>query len=527
MGKNNQWSKYTDKELIEMLRKILENNSNIKAVDFSNLGIPSVKTYKNILNLPNVTMESFYNYFGLQHNPTYNCSGSPKEYTLEDMKNIASKQGFILLNNSFCNIGEIAHLKCKNCGELKDIKYKFFIYKPTRCLNCTSNPNKLTYEQIKNYIEIESNSGCKLLETKETYKEKTTLQPQMSLCKIKIQCHCGEEFKESFNSFNSGNKKQECNLCTMGKKSTKYTYDDVKNYIEIESGSGCKLLSEEYISYHDNLYIQCSCGNDCFRSLNVFKGTINKKGVQKCKECTGAVIIPTFIEVKEDLKKHNITLHETEYLNQHTKMNVEYDCGFNAYRTYVNIKKSEYKCPHCIKIGYGRNTEQLKNEINDITNGEYTLLSEYKTMNDKVSVKHNKCNNIYKVTPHKFVNYGRRCPKCGSSKGETETERVLKELNINYETQYIFDDLLSNLGNPLRFDFAIFDNDDNLSFLIEYDGEFHYKQLYNEHDLKGQQERDELKNEYCKSHNIDLLRIPYWEFDNLEQIIKDKLKGLI
>jgi hypothetical protein len=530
MGKNNQWNNYSNEDLIEMLRKVLENDNNVKAVDFSKLGLPSVKTYKNILDLPNVTMKSFYNYFSLEYNnPKYHCSGSPKEYTLDDMKNIAYVQGFVLLNESFNNTNEIAHLKCKACGELKDLKYKFFIYKPTRCLVCTDNPNRYTYEKIKNYIETESNSGCKLLETEETYREKILLQPQMSLCKIKIQCHCGEEFEESFNTFNGGTKKQECNLCTIGRKSSSYTYKDVKNYIEIESKSGCKLLSTEYTGYHDNLHIQCACGNDYFRSFSVFKGTINQEGVQKCKICTGAVITPTFTEVQKDLKEHNILLHETEYLNQDTKMNVEYDCGFKVYRTYANIKKSKYKCPHCIKIGYGRDTEQLKNEINDITNGEYSLLSEYKTMNDKVIVKHNKCGNVYKVTPHKFLDYGNRCVKCGNSKGETETERVLKKLNINYEWQYSFNDLLSDYGNPLRFDFAIFNKDKALSFLYEYDGEFHYKKIYTKHDLEGQVYRDNLKNEYCKQNKIDLLRIPYWDFDNIETILTDKLKqkGLI
>ena len=45
--------------------------------------------------------------------------------------------------------------------------------------------------------------------------------------------------------------------------------------------------------------------------------------------------------------------------------------------------------------------------------------------------------------------------------------------------------------------------------------------------LKAFRERDytllTLKDEYCKSHNIGLLRIPYWESSNSEQIIKDKL----
>ena len=36
--------------------------------------------------------------------------------------------------------------------------------------------------------------------------------------------------------------------------------------------------------------------------------------------------------------------------------------------------------------------------------------------------------------------------------------------------------------------------------------------------------RDEIKNTYCKEHNINLLRIPYWDFENIENILKSQLK---
>lgn len=265
--------------------------------------------------------------------------------------------------------------------------------------------------------------------------------------------------------------------------------------------------------------------------LDVFaeiKGTPSRNPLYKCKECTGATIQKTTEQVREEFAKYGITLL-SEYIGYNSILKVRYDCGFEVERSYANVVKSKYKCPHCTRVGYGRDTEQLRNEINDATNGEYSLLSEYKTMNDKVTVKHNKCGHIYEITPHNFLDSGNRCPKCGSSKGETETEGILKELNMNYEPQYIFDDLLSDLGNPLRFDFAIFDKDNNLSFLYEYDGEFHYKKIYEDHDFEGQVYRDNLKNKYCKQNNIDLLRIPYWEFDSIEEILLDKLKekGLI
>lgn len=52
----------------------------------------------------------------------------------------------------------------------------------------------------------------------------------------------------------------------------------------------------------------------------------------------------------------------------------------------------------------------------------------------------------------------------------------------------------------------------------------YYKPKFGEENFKKTQKHDKIKNEYCKSNNIRLLRIPYWEGNNMEKIIKDSLK---
>ena len=34
---------------------------------------------------------------------------------------------------------------------------------------------------------------------------------------------------------------------------------------------------------------------------------------------------------------------------------------------------------------------------------------------------------------------------------------------------------------------------------------------------------DDIKTKYCKDNNIELIRIPYWEKDNIEEILNHKL----
>lgn len=114
------------------------------------------------------------------------------------------------------------------------------------------------------------------------------------------------------------------------------------------------------------------------------------------------------------------------------------------------------------------------------------------------------------------------CPNCGKtiSSGEKKIRLWLEKNNINFVSQKKFEDC--KYINPLPFDFAITKNSQLI--LIEYDGQQHFKfvELWhvNEDGFKNQQLRDNIKNEYCKSHGIKLIRIPYTDFDNIDTILE-------
>lgn len=115
------------------------------------------------------------------------------------------------------------------------------------------------------------------------------------------------------------------------------------------------------------------------------------------------------------------------------------------------------------------------------------------------------------------------CGCIGRSLGEERIEKFLIEQNIKYKKEYTFPDL-KDIG-LLRFDFAIFDNNNNLIQLIEYDGKQHFSADYtpwgNEKDtLSDRQKRDNLKTEYCKRNNIKLIRV---NWDPRNKITKEKL----
>ena len=97
------------------------------------------------------------------------------------------------------------------------------------------------------------------------------------------------------------------------------------------------------------------------------------------------------------------------------------------------------------------------------------------------------------------------------SKNEWAIEKELRKQKINHAREYMFSDLLSEKGNPLRFDFAFFDKDTKLIGQLEYQGQQHFE-THPGFESFGRQQRevtDPQKKEYCTSHNIPLYEITY------------------
>ena len=99
-----------------------------------------------------------------------------------------------------------------------------------------------------------------------------------------------------------------------------------------------------------------------------------------------------------------------------------------------------------------------------------------------------------------------------SSRGEIKIEEILKNSGLAFQEEYSFPDLVSSNGRPLRFDFAVFDDEGNIDFLIEYQGIQHYeaKSKFGGYTgLRRQQYNDLQKRVYCKKNNLILIAIPY------------------
>ena len=166
--------------------------------------------------------------------------------------------------------------------------------------------------------------------------------------------------------------------------------------------------------------------------------------------------------------------------------------------------------------------EEWNYEKNDKIPEEYCPCS-----NQKVWWKCSKCNHEWEAIINSRNN-GNGCPECNESKGEKQIDYILTKYNIPHDSQYTFDDLRGVGGGLLRYDVPVFwdENKTQLRLLIEYDGRQHYEWIegwITKDGFETLQIHDKRKDEYCKKHKIKLIRIPYWHFNNIEEILNKEL----
>lgn len=197
-------------------------------------------------------------------------------------------------------------------------------------------------------------------------------------------------------------------------------------------------------------------------------------------------------------------------------------CNLDFYQTPNNILKlDKYGCSNCAKISR-KNSDYLKKltlTIDDVKNKnkelypeEKYILLEEKYINNKTPMKFlcKECNKEFKIS---YVNFckGKGCPNHSNkynSKNVITIKNILDSFNIVYNTEVSFNQCKSKKGNILKFDFKIYTDDKNF-FLLEYDGEFHDRNPYYSSEFEKQKENDCIKNDYCKSKNIELIRLNY------------------
>lgn len=119
------------------------------------------------------------------------------------------------------------------------------------------------------------------------------------------------------------------------------------------------------------------------------------------------------------------------------------------------------------------------------------------------------------------------CKKCLSSisAGELAVANWLKQNHIQYEKDIRFIELRGIGDRPLSYDFGIKNKNNDYIYLIEFQGRQHYQPIEyfgGEEQFKNQQEHDNRKRQWCKTHNIKLIEIPY-NYNDLNEYLSQLL----
>lgn len=310
------------------------------------------------------------------------------------------------------------------------------------------------------------------------------------------------------NNFLSGKR---CAVCYGNKKKTHEqflieVYDLVKNEYSVLS---------EYISTESKVNFKHNLCDHTFRTtpqnfLN--SGTRCPKCARTIKKTDEMFKSEVFNLVGDDYEFIG------EYVNAKTKMKVKHKLCNYEYTVTPNTFLNGNRCPKCsgnIKSSH----EDFVEKVNGLVGDEYVVIGKYNNAKTKITIKHEICDSIYDVSPNNFLK-GKRCPNCNESHGELEIARFLKLNDLNFTRQYTNDNCKNIM--PLRFDFAIWDSQNELICLIEFDGKQHFQpQAFfgGQEKFEYLKENDSIKNKYCSDNNINLIRIPYWDFERIEEIL--------
>lgn len=190
------------------------------------------------------------------------------------------------------------------------------------------------------------------------------------------------------------------------------------------------------------------------------------------------------------------------------KWHCKCDCGNEVEVDTRNLKSGHTKSCGCLK-------NKTKN-VYDMTGYEtdnIKVLNRAGSDNQQVALWEclcKKCGRIF-ITRGSSIRAGyiNSCG-CVHSQNENDIASLLINNNIEFATQYTFNDLVGINGGKLKFDFAIFEKG-QLTHLIEYQGKQHYEKPEGKwgEAFETLQKHDSLKREYCKNHGIRLIEIRY------------------
>lgn len=304
-----------------------------------------------------------------------------------------------------------------------------------------------------------------------------------------------------------------------------------EDFIELMSDVNPNII---FLSKYQNSAseILCRCKIDGYEWYSNANRLMSGQG---CPECGKRKQIENSTKSHEEFESEITSKYDGKIilLSKYTGSHDPIDCKCILHNTVwtttaTSLLTSSIGCPTCVGEATGdrcrKSNEQFLQELSEV-NPHIIPLENYVHDHHKIKCRCSIHNYEWYASPNKILRRKTGCPKCASYHNENGIDEILDNWGYKYTAQKRFKDCKDK--HTLPFDRYL----DDFNILIEYDGEGHYIPIRRgsmteqdaEENLKITQYHDKIKNEYCKKNKIPLIRIPYWENDNLEEFLFDNL----
>ena len=306
-----------------------------------------------------------------------------------------------------------------------------------------------------------------------------------------------------------------CSNIKKGKALRKSNDDFLKELFKINPDI---VVNDSYVNNNTKINVECKkCGTKWMAKPHVL---LQGHG---CSEC--AILFQNRFNKEEFLIMLQEKQSTVELIGEYIKYakSTKFRCKICGYEwtTPPNHQiHNQNPCQKCVGRGIVSESEFI-DRLSKSDNDRVIYLNGYDGIVKNCRFKCVFCSYEWNATPINILK-GRGCPICNMSHGEYRVKKYLDNRNLKYETQKYFKGLKDIA--PLKFDFYI----ESKNMCIEYDGEQHFipsrfsrtmtdeDLINNLNDLKR---RDKLKTDYCKDNNITLIRIPYTDFNKIDDIL--------
>lgn len=396
-------------------------------------------------------------------------------------------------------------LICNVCGEvIEDIPHLILNYKEP-CLSCRNSNSIWNTEKFIKHLEDTYGKG---------YYDYSNINYVNSSTKVLIICpkHGEQWVKPASLTVNVNRLKYPCPKCSIENRESplKLTTEEFIRRAKEIHGDKYDYSKTVYKSSSEDVTIFCKQCQEYF----IVNAGLHLRGVG-CNIHNGPKIYDTetFIKAsKEKFGENAFDYSLVNYIDKDTPIKLICKEHGIVEITPRNHLESKTGCTYC---GYGYIPSGPNNSLSKeefirrarLVHGDTYDYSEIKYVNNKTLIKIycKECKEYFWQTPNDHLN-DHGCPNCKLSLGERRIKNFLILNNIEYIPQKIYEDLKDT--DYLKFDFYLPD----YNLCIEYQGIQHYiPQPYfgGKEAFKKLQYHDQMKRDYCRKNNIDLLEIKY------------------